>query len=110
HAGARGCRGLSAIPVPHGHDDHVGVVRDLAHRVGTPPVYLNPDDYVLWDMTYDSYRPDGEISDGDTWNVAGIRLKDLHNPGHSPGSTCFFVVIGLPVAVTAGTGRAAGSV
>src|SRR5699024_1491503 len=85
-------------------------VRDFAHRVGNPPVYLNPDDYVLWDMTYDSYRPDGEISDGDTWNVAGIRLKALHTPGHSPGSTCFFVETGLPAPVSAGAGRAVGPV
>src|SRR5699024_8199663 len=66
--------------------------------------------YVLWDMTYDSYRPDGEISDGDTWNVAGIRLKALHTPGHSPGSTCFFVETGLPAPVSAGAGRAVGPV
>jgi glyoxylase-like metal-dependent hydrolase (beta-lactamase superfamily II) len=109
-AEAVGSREVKAILLTHGHDDHVGVVRDFAHRVGNPPVYLNPDDYVLWDMTYDSYRPDGEISDGDTWNVAGIRLKALHTPGHSPGSTCFFVETGLPAPVSAGAGRAVGPV
>src|SRR5699024_8358618 len=109
-AEAVGSREVKAILLTHGHDDHEGVVRDFAHRVGNPPVYLNPDDYVLWDMTYDSYRPDGEISDGDTWNVAGIRLKALHTPGHSPGSTCFFVETGLPAPVSAGAGRAVGPV
>ncbi|SMY01546.1 MULTISPECIES: MBL fold metallo-hydrolase [unclassified Brevibacterium] len=105
-----GSREVKAILLTHGHDDHVGVVRDFAHRVGNPPVYLNPEDYVLWDMTYEGYRPDEEISDGDTWNVAGVRVKALHTPGHSPGSTCFFIETGLPIPASAGAGRAVGPV
>lgn len=83
-AEAVGSRDVKAILLTHGHDDHVGVVRDFAQRVGNPTVYLNPDDYVLWDMTYENYRPDGQIAHGDTWNVGGIKLKALHTPGHSP--------------------------
>ena len=105
-----GARDVKAILLTHGHDDHVGAVRDFAHRVGNPPVYLNPDDHVLWDMTYESYRPDEEISDGQTWNVAGVAVKALHTPGHSPGSTCFFVETGLPIPTSAGAGRAVGPV
>ena len=105
-----GSREVKAILLTHGHDDHVGAVRDFAHRVGNPPVHLNPDDHVLWDMTYDSYRPDVEISDGDTWNVGGVRVKALHTPGHSPGSTCFFIETGLPVPTSAGAGSAVGPV
>lgn len=105
-----GAREVKAILLTHGHDDHVGVVRDFAHRVGNPPVHLNPEDHVLWDMTYDSYRPDTEISDGDTWNVGGVRIKALHTPGHSPGSTCFFVETGLPIPASAGAGSAVGPV
>ncbi|HCG56559.1 MULTISPECIES: MBL fold metallo-hydrolase [Brevibacterium] len=105
-----GSREVKAILLTHGHDDHVGVVRDFAHRVGNPPVHLNPEDHVLWDMTYDSYRPDAEISNGDTWTVGGVRVKALHTPGHSPGSTCFFIETGLPVPASAGAGRAVGPV
>ena len=105
-----GSREVKAILLTHGHDDHVGVVRDFAHRVGNPPVHLNPEDQVLWEMTYDSYRPDAEISDGDTWNVGGVRVKAMHTPGHSPGSTCFFIETGLPVPASAGAGRAVGPV
>lgn len=105
-----GSREVKAILLTHGHDDHVGVVRDFAHRVGNPPVHLNPEDHVLWDMTYDSYRPDAEISSGDTWTVGGVRVKALHTPGHSPGSTCFFIETGLPVPASAGAGRAVGPV
>ncbi|MCI4013172.1 MBL fold metallo-hydrolase [Brevibacterium sp. ZH18] len=105
-----GSREVKAILLTHGHDDHVGVVRDFAHRVGNPPVYLNPADHILWDMTYDSYRPDEEITDGQTWTVASVRLKALHTPGHSPGSTCFFIETGLPIPASAGAGRAVGPV
>lgn len=109
-AEAVGSRDVKAILLTHGHDDHVGVVRDFAQRVGNPTVYLNPDDYVLWDMTYENYRPDGQIAHGDTWNVGGIKLKALHTPGHSHGSTCFFVETGLPAPASAGAGRAVGPV
>ena len=109
-AEAVGSRDVKAILLTHGHDDHVGVVRDFAQRVGNPTVYLNPDDYVLWDMTYENYRPDGQIAHGDTWNVGGIKLKALHTTGHSPGSTCFFVETGLPAPASAGAGRAVGPV
>lgn len=109
-AEAVGSRDVKAILLTHGHDDHVGVVRDFAQKVGNPTVYLNPEDYVLWDMTYEGYRPEGQISHGDTWSVGGITLKALHTPGHSPGSTCFFVETGLPSPVSAGAGRAVGPV
>ncbi|MGJ5725718.1 MBL fold metallo-hydrolase [Brevibacterium sp. H602] len=109
-AEAVGSRDVKAVLLTHGHDDHVGVVRDFAQRVGNPTVYLNPDDYVLWDMTYENYRPEGQIAYGDTWTVGGIKLKALHTPGHSPGSTCFFVETGLPVPASAGAGRAVGPV
>lgn len=109
-AEAVGSREVKAILLTHGHDDHVGVVRDFAQRVGNPTVYLNPDDYVLWDMTYENYRPDGQIAHGNTWTVGGVRLKALHTPGHSPGSTCFFVETGLPAPASAGAGRAVGPV
>lgn len=105
-----GSREVKAILLTHAHDDHVAAVREFAQRVSNPPVHLHPEDHVLWDMTYPTYRPEVAISDGDTWTVGGVTIRALHTPGHSPGSTCFFIEMGLPVPDSAGTGHAVGPV
>ncbi|WP_281245336.1 MBL fold metallo-hydrolase [Paramicrobacterium humi] len=33
--------------------------------------------------------PDAAIANGDEYAVAGVQLRAVHTPGHSPGSTCF---------------------
>ncbi len=83
-----GDRTLLAILCTHAHDDHVGAAQELSDRFAAP-VYLHPDDEVLWRMTY----PDGEfypLHDGQTFPVGGIDLEVLHTPGHAPGAVCFY--------------------
>jgi glyoxylase-like metal-dependent hydrolase (beta-lactamase superfamily II) len=46
-------------------------------------------DRVLWDLTHPEREPDGELTDGQTISVAGLELRVLHTPGHSPGAVCF---------------------
>ncbi|MEO9138523.1 MAG: MBL fold metallo-hydrolase [Jatrophihabitans sp.] len=82
-----GDRTLVAVLCTHAHDDHVTVATELADKYAAP-VYLHPDDEVLWRMTY----PDAEfypLSDGQSIPVGGIELEVLHTPGHSPGAVCF---------------------
>lgn len=82
-----GDRTLLAILCTHAHDDHVTVAPELSDRFEAP-VYLHPDDDVLWRMSH----PDGEyypLHDGQRIPVAGIELEVLHTPGHSPGAVCF---------------------
>lgn len=88
-AAAVGEREVRAILLTHGHDDHIRAARETAAKLGAP-LHLHPDDRVLWDAVYDE-APDVEITDGDVFEVAGVRLTALHTPGHSPGSTCFSV-------------------
>ncbi|MET3936560.1 MBL fold metallo-hydrolase [Arthrobacter sp. OAP107] len=81
-------RKVKAVLLTHAHNDHIGAARELARAVGAP-VWLNPEDQVLWEQVYPGTTPDKAIKDGDEFGVAGATLKAIHTPGHSPGSTCF---------------------
>jgi glyoxylase-like metal-dependent hydrolase (beta-lactamase superfamily II) len=81
-------RTVTAILLTHGHDDHIAAVGAFRRRVNAP-VYLNREDWMLWDRVFPGTEPDHAIEDGDTFDVAGARLVALHTPGHSPGSVSF---------------------
>jgi glyoxylase-like metal-dependent hydrolase (beta-lactamase superfamily II) len=83
-------RKVLAILQTHAHNDHIGAAREVADAVGAP-IYLNPEDLVLWEQVYPDARPDRELADGDVFEVGGATLKAIHTPGHSPGSTCFYL-------------------
>ncbi|GAB3619526.1 MBL fold metallo-hydrolase [Glutamicibacter endophyticus] len=88
---AIGEREVQAVLLTHGHDDHIRAAGDFADQVQAP-VYLNPADSMLWEAVYGQERAvDQEIADGDSFEIAGTTLRALHTPGHSPGSTCFYV-------------------
>jgi len=83
-------RTVKAILLTHGHDDHIAAVGEFRGRVNAP-VYLNREDWMLWDRVFPGTEPDHAIEDGDTFEVAGARLVALHTPGHSPGSVSFYL-------------------
>ncbi|MGC0236210.1 MBL fold metallo-hydrolase [Arthrobacter nitrophenolicus] len=83
-------RKVLAILQTHAHNDHIGAAREVADAVGAP-IYLNPEDLVLWEQVYPDSKPDRELADGDVFEVAGATLRAIHTPGHSPGSTCFYL-------------------
>jgi glyoxylase-like metal-dependent hydrolase (beta-lactamase superfamily II) len=85
-----GGRKVLAILLTHAHNDHIGAAREVADAVGAP-IYLNPADQVLWEQVYPDSKPDREHTDGDEFQVGGATLKAIHTPGHSPGSTCFYL-------------------
>jgi len=89
-ATAIGDREVAGILLTHAHDDHIRSVREFADQVDAP-VFLNPADRMLWDEVYPHDAPDGEVHDGDTFEIAGATLTALHTPGHSPGSTCYYL-------------------
>jgi glyoxylase-like metal-dependent hydrolase (beta-lactamase superfamily II) len=86
---AVGERRLTAVVCTHAHNDHVNAAADVADRCGAP-IFLHPDDEVLWKMTYPYRRPDRELADGGLLDVAGVRLLVLHTPGHAPGAVCLY--------------------
>ena len=86
-AAAVGDRRVVAVVCTHAHDDHVNQAPALADRFSAP-ILLDPDEAVLWDMTWPDRKPDGEIPA--TITTGGIELRALTTPGHSPGSTCLY--------------------
>lgn len=82
-------RRVHAILATHAHDDHVRVAPELAGALKAP-VWLHPDDLVLWRMTHPGHDPHGALTDAQEIPVAGITLQVLHTPGHAPGSVCLY--------------------
>lgn len=86
---ALGGRTLRAIVCTHAHNDHIDAAPDLAARTGAP-ILLHAEDLPLWKHTHPDRTPDGELTDGQSVTVAGIRLAVLHTPGHAPGAVCLY--------------------
>lgn len=84
-----GGRRVLAIVCTHGHDDHVRFAPELAELVDAP-IWLHPDDRVLWDATHPDRAPDGPLEDGQVISVGGTDLLVLHTPGHAPGAVCLY--------------------
>lgn len=87
---AVGARRVAAILLTHGHNDHVNAALDLAEATGHPPVYLHPDDLMLWHQVHPGSNPTRWLDDGLEVRAGGGALTVLHTPGHSPGACCFY--------------------
>jgi len=86
---AVGDRTVVAVLCTHAHNDHVTVAPALAERFDAP-ILLHPDDDVLWKQTHPSVDY-SSLADDQRLTVAGIEVRVIHTPGHSPGSVCLYV-------------------
>jgi glyoxylase-like metal-dependent hydrolase (beta-lactamase superfamily II) len=86
---AVGGRDVVAVVCTHGHDDHVTVAPDLGVELYAP-VLLHPADRVLWKATHPE-APFWSLDDDMRIGIAGTEIQVMHTPGHSPGSTCFYI-------------------
>ena len=84
--GGRTVRGILAT---HGHNDHVTVAPELSEKFDAP-IWLHPGDKMLWDMVHEGVAFE-ELTDQQIFEIAGAELRVLNTPGHSPGSSCFYV-------------------
>jgi glyoxylase-like metal-dependent hydrolase (beta-lactamase superfamily II) len=82
-------RRVVAIVLTHGHDDHISAAAELQTLVDAP-IWLHPADRMLWDTVYPDVAPDGELRDGQVFEVGGHTLSVLHTPGHAPGAVCLY--------------------
>lgn len=73
------------IVLTHSHIDHIGALDELKSKLGVP-VAIHP-----LDAGGLQHPPDFDLHDGDLIDVGLMKIKVLHTPGHTPGSTCFLV-------------------
>ncbi len=83
-------RTVKAIVCTHAHNDHINAAAELAEATDAP-IWLHPDDSVLWEVVYPDRRLDDTLSDGRIIEVGGAEVKVLHTPGHSPGGVCLSI-------------------
>ena len=75
--------GVRRVLTTHGHWDHIQAVtalRDAGIEVGV----ASADAEML--PSYDFTIPDDDVL-----TVGDLRLRSIHTPGHTPGSTCFLL-------------------
>lgn len=86
---AIGGRRVVAVLCTHGHNDHINAAAALADATGAP-IWLHPDDTMLWEVVNPDRGVDAPLSDGQLIDVGGTSLEVLHTPGHSPGGCCLY--------------------
>lgn len=98
---AAGGKRITAILLTHGHFDHIGAVRDLMDA-DTRLVIHGLDAPMLSDPVLNAGlgllrrkitapEPTDRVKEGDELEFAGLKIKVLHTPGHTPGSVCYLI-------------------
>ena len=84
-------KNLAAILLTHGHFDHVGAVKDLVAETDCK-VYIHEYDLALpATLTAGALYYTDLYDEGDVLQLAGLTVRVLHTPGHTPGSVCLII-------------------
>lgn len=92
---------LVAIYLTHGHLDHMMAAERIREEYGVPvycyaaeiAVLSDPEQNLSDRFSRHSYVLDGvnPLLDGAEFLTAGIRVKLIHTPGHTPGGCCYYL-------------------
>ena len=92
---------ITRIVASHAHLDHIMAVRPMVEATGAP-FLLHQSDLGIAQHLPESARlwlgqevpppptPDAFPIDGQDIEVAGVTMRVLHTPGHTPGSLCLY--------------------
>ena len=78
---------LKKILLTHSHNDHVNAVDDVLDKFDTQ-IHINKKEKVFWAKDYDNFSIN---YGGDIIYLGETQIKSLHTPGHTPGSTCYYI-------------------
>mgnify|MGYP002553319021 CR=1 FL=1 len=88
-----------AILLTHGHFDHIGAANEVREHYGIK-IYASCDEEKLLDSparnlsnAYGmSLRVTADVlhNDGDILELAGLKIKAIHTPGHTVGGCCYY--------------------
>jgi len=78
---------LKKILLTHSHNDHVNAVDEVLSNYDTQ-IHINKKEKVFWAKDYDNFSIN---HGGDIIYLGKTKIKSLHTPGHTPGSTCYYV-------------------
>ena len=92
---------IKVIANSHAHVDHILGVRDVQRATGAK-FLMHPEEVAIartaprtaamfsGQVVEPPPDPDAFLADGDEIDVAGVKLKVIHTPGHTPGSLSFY--------------------
>jgi hydroxyacylglutathione hydrolase len=87
---------ITTILLTHTDGDHIGSISLFTN----PTIYMHKDEEQMINGTTGKtkyfktkwkYGPYNLLNDNDSLTIDGLRIKIIHTPGHTPGSSCYII-------------------